>query len=462
MKARRAGKTMTSDTKPPFIGRIISRPELYLVGSFLALILLGAGLLRLPAAQARPINLLDCLFTSTSAVCVTGLIVVDTGHDFSRFGQTVILLLIQLGGLGIMTFAALVIHVAGRKLSFRSQTALQDVFFQRSAATKFRRDLLGIVMLTLLAEFIGAMVLYSWRPRDGGLGLSWFTAVFHAISAFCNAGFSTFSDSLIGFRSEPLVMITVSLLIITGGLGYATILEAIGRFTLFLRRREKPVVWTLNTRVVIATSGALIVLGALALAVLGMRSNAPGAELPRGGALFQSITARTAGFNTVDIGRLPLSSLLCLIFLMFVGGSPGSCAGGVKTTTLAIWVARLKARLRQADDVTMFRRRIPVDLVRRTGLLLGVAMLYNLVGVMVLSISEKSGTPLQDLLFEQISAFATVGLSTGITPALSTVGRLWIILSMFVGRLGPLTIALVVVEHKQPPARLAEERLMVG
>ena len=456
---------MTTERHTSLFGRVFSRPEGFLAGTFLGLIIVGTILLSLPVAHADAgIGPLDALFTATSAVCVTGLIVVDTGQAFSRFGQTVILVLIQLGGLGIMTFAALVIQVVGHKLSFRSQAALQDVFYQKNAAASFRRSLKWIVLLTLVIEALGALLLFRALPAGWDRGDAAYLSVFHAVSAFCNAGFSTFSESLVSLRGLGGFMTVISLLIIVGGLGYTVILEAITRAGCRLARRPNPVVWSLNTRVVLTTSLFLAVIGALFLSALGLTGNETGWSSRIGNAAFQSITARTAGFNTVEVGRLPVASLLCLAFLMFVGGSPGSCAGGVKTTTLAIWVARLRARLQHQDDVTIGRRRIPVDLVRKTGLLVGVAAVYNLIGVLVLSITETSDPQvhLQHVLFEQLSAFATVGLSTGLTPTLSAVGKLWIIITMFVGRLGPLTIALVVMERKPAAVRLAEERLMIG
>jgi len=430
--------------------RMFSRPQGFLAGTFLALILTGTVLLSLPIAHARPgISPLDALFTATSAVCVTGLTVVDTGRDFNRFGQITILILIQLGGLGIMTFAVLVLQVVGQKLSFRSQAALQDVFYQKNAAVRFRQNLKWIILFTVVIEALGAVLLFHALPAELQRGPGAYVAVFHAV---------------VSLRGHLAFMTVISVLIVLGGLGYTVILEITSRAWYRLIRRPNPVVWSLNTRVVLTTTLALILVGGVALGVLGLASDEPGRSPPAGNAIFQSITARTAGFNTVEIGNLPMASLLCLALLMFVGGSPGSCAGGVKTTTLAIWVARLKARLQQRDDVTIRGRRIPVDLVRRTGLLVGVAAVYNLLGVMVLAITETStpGVGLEHILFEQVSAFATVGLSTGLTAKLSVIGELWIILTMFVGRLGPLTIALVVMERKPADVRMAEERLMIG
>jgi len=449
--------------------RAIRRPEGFLLATFAVLILVGTLLLSLPIAHAphTVLHPTDALFTATSAVCVTGLIVVDTGHDFSLFGQIVILFLIQFGGLGIMTFAALVAQIVGHKISFRSQAALYDVFYQQNAAMQFQKHLKWILGLALTLEAVGTVLLFVALPDDMGTTEAAYFALFHAVSAFCNAGFSLSTQSLIPLQNHALFMTTIAFLIVLGGLGYTVLLEVIVRSWRRVTHRPNPVVWSLNTRVVLQTTLILILIGAIFFDVFGLSANdLPDWRSRAGNALFQSITARTAGFNTVDISALETASLLWLVLLMFVGGSPGSCAGGVKTTTLAIWVARLKARLRQREDVTIAGRRIPSDLIRRTGLLVGIAAVYNLVGILFLSITEMGGPQaqvrLEDIVFEQISAFATVGLSTGLTPALSLAGKLWIILTMFVGRLGPLTIALVVMERQRAVVRLPQERLMIG
>ncbi len=454
--------------RPPglaFFSRLLDRPERFLAGTFAGLILLGTLLLSLPVSHGQTrVGPLDAMFTSTSAVCVTGLVVVDTGQDYSRFGQTIIMILIQLGGLGIMTFAALIIQILGHKISYRSQSALHDVFYQKSAAAQLRQNLKWILTLTLLIEAAGAVAIFCARPEGMSVGEGAFVAVFHAVSAFCNAGFSTFSGNMMDVAGNVGLLVTVAVLVVCGGLGYTVMLEVASRAGKRLRNRPRPVVWSLNTRVVLITSLVLILGGALFLYLLGMTSPEVRWLSRIGHCLFQSISARTAGFNTVDLNSSPAPALLWLVFLMFVGGSPGSCAGGIKTTSLAIWAARLRARLRDQEDVTIRGRRIPVDLVRRTGLLIATAAMFNLVGLMVLAISEM-GDPkvrLEQILFEQVSAFGTVGLSTGITPSLTAVGKLWIILTMFVGRLGPLTVALVVMEHKVAAVRLAEERLMIG
>lgn len=432
---------------------------------FAALIAVGTMLLRLPPAHAgEPVGWLDAFFTATSAVCVTGLITVDTASAYSRFGQTVILALFQLGGLGIMVFGALAAEVLHLRLSFSSQAAWRSAFFGEQARGDLRRAVWRILFITVAFEVAGALLLLvglrNGPQARGGV----FEAVFLSVSAFCNAGFSVFSDSVVGVRDSAVIMATLMSLIVAGGLGYTVLIELSRRIWRRLRRQSGgTVVWSLQSRVVLGVSGLLIAGGAVWLFVGGLTA----AERPVGlravHALFQSITARTAGFNTVEIGALPLCALLPLILLMFIGGSPGSCAGGIKTTTAAIWSARIWARLVGRDDVALWGRRIPQEVVRRAALVLALAALWNVLGVLVLVITESArSVPFEHLIFEQVSAFATVGLSTGITPTLSPLGKLWIIASMFVGRLGPLTIAMGMLARARMPYRYPTERVMVG
>ncbi|MGE3180178.1 MAG: TrkH family potassium uptake protein [Phycisphaerae bacterium] len=454
----------------PFIQRFIYRPQNLLVMTFGGLIVVGTVLLSLPVSQqiaedGTPIGILDSFFTATSAVCVTGLITHDTATAYSRFGQSVILVLIQLGGLGIMTFAAIAASVLGRRMSFGSHEALGVVFFQGDNTGDLVRSLRRILGLTLCLEAVGAALIY-WGMRMIDFESSIFDAVFLAISAFCNAGFSTYSDSVIKLSSSWLAFWTLLFLIFFGGIGYTVLMEMLLRFT--TRRnvhRNVSVRWSLNSRVALWMSGLLIVAGAVAIAILGVQPSSPLSLFDRcRHALFQSITARTAGFNSVSIQGLPTASLLILIPLMFVGGSPGSCAGGVKTTSIAVWFAQLRNRLRGIEDVVIFERRLPLDIVRRARLLISIAILWNAIGVFVLVLSEgfKGEFAFEDLIFEQVSAFATVGLSTGITGELSVVGKLWIVASMFVGRLGPLTVALVVLQRPRQHVSYPHERVMIG
>ena len=445
---------------------LFHRPEGLLIGTFAALILCGALVLWLPAAhRADPVGFVDALFTSTSAACVTGLTTVDTATRYTRVGQTAIMMLIQLGGLGVMTFWALAAQMLRSRLSFTSQAAWQSTFFEEESRGDFRTALRRILILTLTIEALGALVilggLHGYTPAAGGV----YEAVFLAVSAFCNAGFSVYSDNLVGLRGSPPIVWAIMFLIVAGGLGYTVLFEVLKRgWQRLRRRRHDPLIASLNTKVVLRMTGVLIVAGAAMLLITGLTPAEVTWAEQSIHALFQSVTARTAWFNTIDIGALPVPSLLILIGLMFIGGSPGSCAGGIKTTTTAVWLAQVFTRLSGREHLTLLGRRVPPDVVRRAALVLGVAALWNGLGVMVLSISE-GGRPcvrLEQIILEQISAFGTVGLSANFTPSLTVVGKLWIIATMFVGRLGPLTVAFAALARPKAPFEYPQERVMIG
>ena len=450
--------------------KFFSLPEAILVGSFGATILAGAFALLLPWAHpAGKITFLDALFTSTSAVCVTGLVVVNTGSDFTRFGQIVIMLLIQAGGLGIMTFAALMFQFLGKRMSLKSQALLHGSFFQQDIGINFRAMFRRILWLTAITELLGAalMFLALW-PQASHIGEACLSALFHAVSAFCNAGFSLYDDNLMGLRHNYLFTTTIMVLIVIGGLGHTVAHEVWRRLEYRFSRRQGEHVdrprLSVHSQVVLRVSGILIVGGAVGLLVLGLTA----AETSWGGrlaaALFQSVTARTAGFNTLDIGLLPASSLMLLVILMFIGGSPASCAGGIKTTAFAISWAELRARVLGETEVRLLDRRIPTETLWRVSLLIRLALLWNIAGVLLLLVTEggRPGMGLERVLFEQISAFGTVGLSTGITDKLSAPGKLWIIATMFVGRLGPLTMAMWFFTPKPGHVRHPEGKVMIG
>lgn len=442
------------------------RPEGLLVSTFAGLIVAGTLVLQLPVAhRAERVGVIDSLFTITSAACVTGLTTVDTATRFTRFGQTVILVVIQLGGLGVMTFGAIAAQFFRYRLSFSSNAALQSTFFEDEARVNLRSAVRGILLMTLVIESIGAVFmligLQSGATPRGGV----FEAAFLAISAFCNAGFSVYSDNLVGLRDSMVIMWTIMGLIVAGGLGYTVLFEAAGRAWRRLRRaRGGPLLWTLNSKIVLRMSGALVFGGAIALLLTGLTPNEETFGSKAVNAMFQSVTARTAGYNTIDIGALPLPSLLVLIGLMFIGGSPGSCAGGIKTTTAAVWLAQVKSRLTGREHVTIAARRISPDVVRRAALVLAVAALWNVAGIMILATTEggRTGVRLEQMVFEQISAFGTVGLTANFTPTLTPLGKLWIIATMFVGRLGPLTIAFAMLTRPRVPYEYPVERVMIG
>ena len=443
-------------------------PQTLLIGSFAGLIGVGTLLLLAPWSQTKGgVGVIDALFTATSAVCVTGLIVVDTATAYTHFGQLVIAGLIQIGGLGIMTFAALAYLMLGRRLSLASQAALHDAFFQRDLGIEFKRRFLQILLITAGIELVGMLAIFLallWRQVPPLPAL--FSAFFHSISAFCNAGFSTYTDNLLGFRDSPVILITVMALIVLGGLGHMVLSELLHYHKGRISGTEIPGPHALSThtRVVLRTTLALIVIGWLGLILFGTTAADTTWGMKLSSALFQSVTARTAGFNTVDIGVMPLASLLLLILLMFIGGSPGSCAGGVKTTALAISLAEFKAKLRGEDQVVLLDRRVPNPILGRTMVLIRLSIFWNVLGVLILLCTESvhSEASFHAILFEQISAFGTVGLSTGLTDKLSDIGRLWITATMFMGRLGPLTVAMGVLPSMHKQVKYPESRIMIG
>ena len=457
-------------------------PTQTLIASFLILIFAGAGMLKLPkSASNEPLSFVDALFTATSATCVTGLIVKNTGKDFSLMGQLVILTLIQLGGLGIVIFGAVFALLLGQALSLRESAAMQDLLSARTLGQI--ATIIGFIFAaTICIEAIGAVSMFHmWTMVPGrvsNLSQQWFFSIFHSISAFCNAGFCLASDSLIGYNKSWEVYGIVCPLIILGGLGFGVLynlfsvaLDRIKRFIKKLCNPQKtasmqtPERVQLQTKIVLTVSFVLILAGAAAIRLFENVTGSAGQENNSiAAAFFQSITARTAGFNTIDISSMSVSSKVILIILMFIGGSPGSTAGGIKTVTFAVVVMAAYATLRKRNEVELFKRSVRMVIVGRaiTITLLFVVMLFGV--SLALSITEQAGGfTMSDIIFETGSALGTVGLSTGITPSLTTAGKLLIIATMLIGRLGPLTL-LASLAFNLKPARYSypEEAIVVG
>lgn len=442
-----------------------SSPAFLLIASFGGACLVGALFLALPAsaAGAAASSFVDALFVSTSAVCVTGLSPVDTATAWSAFGQGVLLVLIQIGGLGILTFSTLIALLAGRRITLAEREVAVG------AVTPLRRIdavavLRRIVLTTALLEALGAAALWVHWRRTFGAGEAAWQAVFHAVSAFCNAGFSTLPGGLTSYRGDLVVNLTVMTLIVAGGLGFVVYMDIEHR----IRTGHRI---TLHTRVVLATTAFLLVLGTVAVFAFESRNTLAG--LPAGerilASLFASVTSRTAGFNTLDYGSATSATLLVTMALMFVGGSPGSCAGGVKTTSLATLVAVAWNAMRGREGAVLFHRRISDDAVRQAQTLVLLSLAIVLPAVFLLHVSEEGPVPfhrmgghMAGLAFESVSAFGTVGLSTGVTPQLSTGGKLLIIALMFVGRVGPLTLAVVLARKVRARYRYAKEDVLVG
>ena len=453
----------------PGFWRRLTPPQLF-VGSFVALILAGTvGLLWLPGLYTGPgLGFVDALFTATSAVCVTGLIVVDTATYFTGWGQAFILLLIQLGGLGIIAFTTLIILGLGRRLSLRHET-LAGAEARVTEEIDHRRLAWAIVKYTLAFEGAGAVALYLlWGSRLGWGSAAWH-AVFQAVSAFCNAGFSTFSDSLTGFQQSTVSLTVVAVLIVAGGLGFLVLEE------LWIWGRRKPerhrFRLSLHSRLVITTTAVLLVGGWIAYALLEWTGVLGGLGLTDrlGNALFMSATARTAGFNAVDYSAAADDTNFLTMLLMSVGGSPGSTAGGLKTTTFALIGLLAYSRLRGHQVVSVWGRSVPAETIQRA-----VGLFVLGFGVITLALFGYAHTELDILpsgrqpffmhMFEAVSAFNTVGLSLGVTPDLSVAGRYLTIFLMYVGRVGPLVFAAALARraHDVKSIRYSYEDVVIG
>lgn len=450
------------------IKNVIHDPSRILVLSFLGIIFIGAFLLSLPiSAENKNVSFIDALFTSTSAVCVTGLATIDVGREFNLFGEIVLLSLIQIGGLGIMTLSIIFMMMAGKRLSLTEKDVIQDTYThggQRSPATIAKE----VLQFTLIIEGIGAALLACRFVPEQGFIKGVYSAVFHSISAFCNAGFALFSNSLENYKTDWIVSLTISSLIIFGGIGFLVLTE-IWRRLPYTRERIRRL--SLHTKLVFVTTAILIIFGTVSIAFLEWENTL--AELaPRHKILcayFQSVSTRTAGFNTIPIGGMTGVSLLICIMLMFIGACPGSCAGGVKTTTAATLTLLAISKLRGHEYTKVFCRTIPNQSITRAINVVLISMTLVGAAVMLLLISEFKGLSpsesqngLMTILFETVSAFGTVGLSMGITPKLTVLGKLIISGVMFIGRLGPLMITIAISRKSQAAFFYAEENIMIG
>jgi trk/ktr system potassium uptake protein len=438
------------------------QPAQMLALSFFAAIVAGALLLMLPVCTVSGhISFIDALFTSTSAVCVTGLIVQDTPTFFSPVGQAVILLLFQLGGVGIMAFSTLVMLVAGKSISFKDRLVLQEGF--QSAPLHDAKGLVRDVFLyTLLIEGAGALVLFLRLRGDFQTGRALYLSVFHSISAFCNAGFALFSDSFIRFRGDAWINAVLMLLIVLGGLGFLVLHEC--RTGLALGLRHRRVRLSLHTRLVLQMSAFLIFAGWGLFLALEWRHSLRG--LPLGekvlASLFQVITTRTAGFNTMDLNTLGFAAIFLAIMLMFVGASPGSTGGGIKTSTLGVILAFLRSKLAARDWVRLGRHSLPMELVTRAYTVVTLGIFVIAAAVFVIFFTHPWAS-MKSVFFEVFSAFGTVGLSLGLTPKLNTVGKIAILLTMYIGRIGPLTFLFAFSREKAKGRyEYAEESVMIG
>lgn len=445
-----------------------NHPARVAISSFLILIALGTALLKMPwATVSGRISFIDALFTATSACSVTGLGVVDTGSYFSLAGQLVILLLVQVGGVGIMTFSTLFILMAGRKPGIVGGQTLKDTYTQSGERHPFE-ILQDVLVFTFFVEILGAFFLYLRFVQEFPWPQALFLSIFHSICAFCNAGFSLFSNSLMDYRSDWIVSLTVAGLIIFGGLGFL-VFSDIKRAVISKKRFWHEI--SLQTKLVVSATVCVLLFSTLIL--YWMESNYTLKGMLIGDKLlasfFQAVSARTAGFNTVDIGLMANESLLFMIILMIIGAGPGSTAGGVKITTASILVLLGISHLKGDDRPNIFYRSISKASLGKAVSTVLLSMIVMMVILMLLQVSEEANPRLLaghgkflDLAFETASAFGTVGLSTGITAKLTWMGKFLLVIMMFVGKLGMLTLALAISQRQIKKYYYAEENIMIS
>lgn len=444
-------------------------PGLLMILSFGLAIGVGAGLLKVPNAAHGTLGWLDALFTSTSAVCVTGLATVDPGTTFTGLGKIILLLLIQIGGLGIMTLTYFFSHFLAGGVSVRDRILLQD-FLSDEHLGQITRTLVLVMLVTFGLELAGALLLWLLMPDHFSAHHRIFTSVFHAVSAFCNAGFSLYTDNLAHepIRASAGIQAVIAVLIVLGGLGFPVFanlwLWSKSRVQRRVRRRPVPLhPLSTHTRLALATTASLLLAGALAFYLCEYVWHDGITYLPAAWtSLFNSVTARTAGFNTVPVGSWSPAATLVIILLMFVGGSPGGTAGGIKTTTFAVGILNLWRLLREGTHLECFSRRIPAEFANKAFAITLLAAAWVALATVLLTVLHPQA-PVLDILFETVSAFGTVGLSRGLTPQLSEAGKCIIILTMFVGRISILYFVLAFLRRsKHSPVTLPEGRIILG
>lgn len=448
------------------------KPSRIVVISFILSSLIGAILLSLPVSHrsGEDISFIDALFTSTSAVCVTGLVVKDTGGFFTSFGQAVILLLIQLGGIGIMTFSTAFAVLLGRRLTIKETVVMQNALDSQKVEG-FPSLLKHIILVTLGIEAIGAAMLYAkWHLTSGWSKLHiLYTSVFHSVSAFCNAGFSLYSNNLEAFKSDVAVNLIVTTLIILGGIGFIVLLD-LPKLKFWKKDRLRYFSRiSLQSKLAIAVTVILILIGTAG--ILFFEWNNTLKDMPLKDKLlagyFHSVTPRTAGFNVLPVEKFTSPTLLLTIVLMFIGASPGSTGGGIKTVTLAVLLAAAVAMLKNRNRITVFKKTVPRAIFRRAFIISLMSIAWVFFVAIAVCIIETPKICHADFalknLFEVVSAFGTVGLSAAMTSTLAPLSKLLLIFTMWIGRVGPLALALAIATAEEPPAYIyPEERIMVG
>lgn len=439
-------------------------PSRLFLSSFLILILLGSLALMMPKATIGNISYIDALFTSASAVCVTGLTTINVAENFTPFGQMIIMLLIQLGGLGLLTFTTFFALFLAGGLGIKERIHLKDIF-EEDNLNELSKIVVFIIASTLLIEFIGAAILFVSVPHMHTGFDRFFFSVFHSISAFCNAGFSLYKDGLYEFaiRNNTTYLLTIAILIILGGIGFPTILNILNSLRIIPSKKGKYGRISLQTKIILISILVLLIVGTIGYYYLENGNSLKEfgtAELKLIHAFFQSASYRTAGFNAVDLSLFSEPTKIFGIFLMFIGAAPGSAAGGLKVTTFFIILASIYSYLINRQNCSVYNRTIPNVIIFRAYVKFFISIILLSLAIFILTFTEKAS--LIDISFECVSAFGTVGLSLGLTSALSDFGKIIIICLMFIGRITPLVLLFSFIpESKQENIEYPDENISI-
>ncbi len=434
-------------------------PVQILALGFALVIAIGVILLSLPMAtrDGTRTPLIDCIFTATSAVCVTGLVTLNTAEHWSYFGKTIILILIQIGGLGFMSFTTLLALIVGRKISFKQRLVMQEAMnsFSLQGLVKLSKY---ILIFTFATEGAGAIFLSTRFIPRYGVAKGIYFSIFHSISAFCNAGFDLTGNSLVPFADNVVVMLTISALVIVGGLGFAVWAE-VWNYKGFKKL-------SLHAKLVITMTSVLLIVGWILMFFFEFKNPATLGSMSFKdkivNSLFASVTTRTAGFNSISTDGMTTAGKFLTIMLMFVGGSPGSTAGGVKTTTIGLLIMTVVSVIMNKEDTVIFKRTIKKEVVYKTLAIVFIALAVIMLDILILSVTEK-GMPFEYVVYEAFSAFGTVGLSLGLTPNLSFIGKVIVAITMYIGRVGPLTLMLALSNKgKGISIKYPEGKILVG
>ena len=436
-------------------------PYIMILVSFIIIILIGGFLLALPIAieNGQKTNLLEGMFTATSAVCVTGLTVNDVSKVYNLFGKTVIMILIQLGGIGIITFSAIVVMMISKKVGYFTKKLIQEDI-NTNTTFEIQKFVKKVLIMVFTIEIIGATILFLKFIQIFDYKTAIYYAVFHSISAFCNAGFALFTDNLSSFKNSIIINTTIPMLIFLGGIGFATVLNV---YQYFVKKDKR---LTVTTKIAIKISIFLIVFGTVMTFILEYSNNKTLGTLPflekLGAAFFQSVTTRTAGFNTVSIADLREPTVFLFVVLMFIGASPGSTGGGIKTTTAGLILLGIITTIKNKEHLEYNKRRISWKTYNKAMVIAFISIMYVVVILFLLIWLED--IKVIELGFELVSAFGTVGLSRDLTPQLSNISKILIMITMFVGRVGPLTITLALSRMKTPKGRYVypKEDILIG